>query len=80
MASDIIESYERLFVSGPKPYSPLESPEHTFEHIHVKLANENWQADAQQVVLIMVGLPARGKSLISGKGSYGTSLDLECQC
>jgi len=26
------------------------------------------QADARQVVLVMVGLPARGKSLISGKG------------
>lgn len=34
------------------------------------LANCDLQADANQVVLIMVGLPARGKSLISGKGMY----------
>jgi len=27
------------------------------------------QADAKQVVLVMVGLPARGKSLIAGKGT-----------
>lgn len=36
--------------------------------VDLDMANTNWQADAQQVVLIMVGLPARGKSLISGKG------------
>lgn len=32
------------------------------------VANYDFQADARQVVLVMVGLPARGKSLISGKG------------
>lgn len=37
------------------------------------MADKPWQADAKQVVLVMVGLPARGKSLISGKGKkvYG---------
>lgn len=32
------------------------------------MADHVSQADAGQVVLVMVGLPARGKSLISGKG------------
>lgn len=77
MDSDIIESYERLFVGGPKPYSPSDSPKSTPENNHVKLANEHWQADAQQVVLIMVGLPARGKSLISGKGLCNPLINLE---
>lgn len=34
------------------------------------LTDDTSQSDAGQVVLIMVGLPARGKSLISGKGTY----------
>lgn len=52
---------------------PPQSAAQTIEYLLGPYVNMNayldWQTDAKQVVLIMVGLPARGKSLISGKGT-----------
>lgn len=65
-------SSEILYINEFNPYPITESPSPLVGINHKKVANEVWQADAQQVVLIMVGLPARGKSLISGKGLFNS--------
>lgn len=69
MASNITSSSEKLYVNESNPYYAPGSSGSLVGQNFVDWANTDWQADAQQVVLIMVGLPARGKSLISGKGS-----------
>jgi hypothetical protein len=40
----------------------------TFQQIKMPIANFGTQSDDSKICVVMVGLPARGKSLIAGKG------------